>query len=107
MFTGNIKKFSTFYRFVYDYDFGDDREHIVELVEIKEPQKGMKYPVCLDGERACPPEDCGGPWSYPEFLETLRGKNTKERRELLEWLGYEFDPEAFDIEEVNQLLRGS
>lgn len=92
-------------RFVYVYDYGDNWEHIVELVEMKEPQKGVKYPVCLDGQRARPPEDCGGPWGYQEFLETLKGKNTKERQALFDWLGYEFDPEAFDVKEVNDLLR--
>lgn len=93
-------------RFVYTYDYGDNWEHIIELVEIKEPQSGIKYPVCLAGERACPPEDCGGPWNYPDFVKTMQGKNTKQRREFIEWLGYEFDPEEFDIEEVNKVLRG-
>jgi hypothetical protein len=36
----------------------------------------------------------------------MQGKNTKQRREFIEWLGYEFDPEEFDIEEVNKVLRG-
>jgi len=93
-------------RFVYTYDYGDNWEHIIELVEIKEPQSGIKYPVCLAGERACPPEDCGGPWNYPDFVKTMQGKNTKQRREFIEWLGYEFDPAEFDIEEVNKVLRG-
>lgn len=93
-------------RFMYTYDYGDNWEHIIELVDIKEPQPGVKYPVCLAGERACPPEDCGGPWSYPDFVKAMQGKNTKQRREFIEWLGYEFDPEEFDIEEVNKVLRG-
>lgn len=92
-------------RFVYVYDYGDNWEHTVELVEIKEPQKGVKYPVCLDGQRACPPEDCGGPWSYPELLETLNDPDHEEYEEMLEWVGDEFDPEAFDGKEVNDLLR--
>lgn len=91
--------------FVYTYDFGDNWEHVVEVVEIKETQQGVKYPICLAGERACPPEDCGGPWSYPEFLQTLRGRNKKERQELIDWLGYEFDPEEFDINAVNKMLK--
>ena len=91
-------------RFNYTYDFGDNWEHIVELIEIKDPQPKVKYPVCLAGERACPPEDCGGPWSYPDFVKTVQGKNTKQRREFIEWLGYEFDPEKFDIDQVNDML---
>ena len=92
-------------RFAYEYDFGDGWNHIVELVEIREPQENVKYPVCLNGERACPPEDCGGPWSYPELLETLNDPGHEEYGELLEWIGDEFDPEAFDVKEVNDLLR--
>lgn len=65
----------------------------------------MKCPVCLDGQRACPPEDCGGPWSYPEMLETLNDSEHEEYEELLEWVGDEFVPEAFDVKEVNDLLR--
>ncbi len=77
----------------------------MELVEIKDPQPGVKYPVCLDGQRACPPEDCGGPWSYPEMLETLKNPDHEEYEELLEWVGDEFDPEAFDVEKINRLLK--
>ena len=65
----------------------------------------MKYPICLDGQRACPPEDCGGPWGYSELLEVLKGKNSKKKKELVDWLGYEFDPEEFNADEVNDLLQ--
>ena len=91
--------------FVYVYDFGDDWHHTVKIEEVLEPEAGVKYPTCMAGERACPPEDCGGPWGYPEFLQTLRGRNKKERQKLLDWLGDDFDPEAFDVNKVNQLLR--
>lgn len=94
-------------RFAYTYDYGDNWGHIIELVEIKEPQEGVKYPVCLAGERACPPEDIGGPWIYADFVKIMRGKNTKQRREYVEWLGFEFDPEKFDLEEVNEVLRST
>jgi hypothetical protein len=94
-------------RFIYVYDFGDNWEHVVELAEIKEAEPGVKYPLCLAGERACPPDDCGGAWAYEDFLKTLRGRNKKKRQELLDWLGYDFDPEAFDIEEINKSLKTS
>ncbi|MCE5187449.1 MAG: plasmid pRiA4b ORF-3 family protein [Planctomycetaceae bacterium] len=93
-------------RFIYTYDYGDNWEHVVELVEIKEPQKGVKYPVCLDGRRACPPEDCGGALGYEELLEILDDPDHEEHEDRLEWLGGEFDPEAFDIKEVNDALKG-
>ena len=91
-------------RFMYEYDFGDGWSHMVELVEINKPQKGATYPVCLAGERSCPPEDCGGPWSYPELLKTLKNPDHEEHEELLEWVGDEFDSEAFDLKEINGLL---
>jgi len=92
-------------RFIYEYDFGDSWEYMIELVAIEEPQKNIKYPVCLAGEPACPPEDCGGPLSYPELLMTLKGPDNKKRQELLDWLDGKIDPEAFDMEAIEQRLR--
>ena len=54
---------------------------------------------------ACPPEDCGGPWGYPEFLEAIQNPKHKQHEELLEWVGGEFDPEEFDLGAVNEELR--
>jgi len=48
-------------RFSYHYDFGDDRQHDVVSEDILSPDPGVRRPACLDGSRACPPEDCGGP----------------------------------------------
>ena len=92
-------------RFVYEYDFGDSWNHVVEVVSIGPPDQGVKYPVCLAGGRACPPEDCGGPWGYENFLEAIQDPDHEEHEELLEWAGGEFDPERFDIQNVNRLLR--
>ena len=44
----------------YEYDFGDGWEHELTLEAIQPRQPGQKYPLCVDGARACPPEDCGG-----------------------------------------------
>jgi hypothetical protein len=49
-------------RFQYEYDFGDEWIHQLIVEERFQPEKGVKYPVCVAGQRACPPEDCGGPW---------------------------------------------
>jgi hypothetical protein len=48
-------------RFLYEYDFGDGWQHEVVLEKVLPPVEGVRYPVCLEGARACPPEDCGGP----------------------------------------------
>ncbi|MBD3286010.1 plasmid pRiA4b ORF-3 family protein, partial [candidate division WOR-3 bacterium] len=53
----------------YWYDFGDDWMHTIKLEKILPREKGAEYPTCIAGKRACPPEDCGGPWGYAELLE--------------------------------------
>jgi hypothetical protein len=92
-------------RFLYVYDFGDGWEHDVKVEKVLAPVAGVRYPVCLGGERACPPEDCGGSWGYQELLDTIRNPAHDEYDEMMEWLGGEFDPEEFDLEGVNQALR--
>jgi Plasmid pRiA4b ORF-3-like protein len=84
-------------RFGYDYDFGDDWEHIVAVEKTLAPVAGQTYPACVDGKRNCPPEDCGGVWGYAELLEILADPAHPEREERLEWMGDDFDPEAFDV----------
>ncbi len=89
-------------RFVYEYDFGDGWEHDI-IVENVSPVEEA-YPVCLAGEQACPPEDCGGVWGYDDFLRALADPAHEDREELLEWVGEEFDPERFDLAAVNRAL---
>jgi hypothetical protein len=89
---------------LYQYDFGDGWEHVIELVDVRPPEPGTEYPRCLAGERACPPEDCGGPYSYPELLAALANPKHPEHKELAEWIGGEFDAEAFDLEKVSGML---
>ncbi len=84
----------------YTYDFGDGWEHKIQLEKILPRDKNVKYPICIAGKRACPPEDCGGVWGYKEFLEAIRDPNHERHKELLEWVGGEFDPEYFDANEV-------
>jgi hypothetical protein len=93
------------FKFRYEYDFGDSWLHQVPVGKILPPQPGQVYPVCIKGRRACPPEDVGGIWGYYGFLEAIGDPDHEEHDEYLEWVGGEFDPEAFDLEEVNQALR--
>jgi hypothetical protein len=92
-------------RFQYEYDFGDSWIHQLIVEERFLPEKGVKYPICVAGQRACPPEDCGGPWSYPDFVEEVSNPDHTRHEETLEWVGGEFDPERFDLEAVNGELR--
>jgi hypothetical protein len=91
-------------KFRYDYDFGDDWQHVVLIERVVEPDPKQRYPRCLKGSRACPPEDCGGPWGYPHFLEAIQNPEHTEHEDMLDWIGGEFDPEKFDLEAVNRRL---
>lgn len=91
-------------KMIYEYDFGDGWEHTIEVQKIVEPEPGVEYPICLAGKKACPPEDCGGIWGYYEFLETIVDPDHEDHEDMLEWLGDDFDADAFDLEEVNAIL---
>ena len=92
-------------RFVYVYDFGDSWEHDVLVEKIVAPQPGQRYPVCLAGQRACPPEDCGGYPGYIDFVAAISNPKHPEHAEMLEWVGGAFDPWAFDLDGVNRALK--
>lgn len=89
----------------YEYDFGDGWEHVVVLEKIEDERMDIKDVTCLAGENNCPPEDCGGIWGYYNLLEILKDPEHEEYEEYSDWLGDEFDPTYFDIEEVNDMLR--
>lgn len=88
-------------RFTYTYDFGDDWTHVVKVEKIVPPAPDVRYPRCTAGKNATPPEDCGGPWGYAEMLKALADPDHPEREDYLEWLGDDFEPKAFDIDELN------
>lgn len=85
----------------YEYDFGDSWIHTVKLEKILPAKIGEKYPKCIAGKMACPPEDCGGIGGYYHLLSVLSDNNSEEYTEMIEWLGGEFDPEIFDPEAVS------
>jgi len=90
-------------KFIFEYDFGDGWEHVIEFEETTERQKGIKYPRSTAGARCCPPEDCGGPPGYENFLEAIRDPEHSEHESMRQWIGGDFDPEAFDLEESADL----
>jgi hypothetical protein len=92
-------------KIVYEYDFGDGWEHDVLLEKILPADEKLKSPVCLAGKMACPPEDCGGVWGYADLLEILKNPKHEEYDSYMDWLGGEFDPEHFDKEAVNKILK--
>jgi len=91
---------------VYEYDFGDGWEHAVVLEQVLEAAPGGKYPYVVTGKRACPPEDCGGTGGYGHLLEVLADPKHAEHTDMVEWVGGSFDPEAFDVGEINRGFHG-
>ena len=69
------------------------------------PARGAELPTCLTGRRACPPEDCGGPWSYAELLELLADPTLPDENELRVWASDVVDPEAFDPDQATAEMR--
>jgi Plasmid pRiA4b ORF-3-like protein len=94
------------YRFEYEYDFGDSWWHDVVFEGRFPAEPGQRYPVCLAGERACPPEDIGGVWGYDAYLEALTAPGNEPQEELLEIFGDSYDPNAFDPAEATKAMRG-
>ena len=94
------KRFS----FTYEYDFGDgwDHEILFEGCPQKEPRK--RYPLCIEGERACPPEDVGGIGGFYEFLEALADPKHNQHDDFLEW-GGEFESEKFDAQQATKEMK--
>jgi len=91
-------------QFFYEYDFGDGWSHSL-LVEKITTSGSESLVRCLDGKRACPPEDVGGPWGYKDFLKAIRDPNHEEHDSYLEWAGGPFDPELCDLAEINAALK--
>ena len=89
----------------WDYDFGDGWEHdvVVEAIEPLNPK--TKNPVVLDGARACPPEDVGGPGGYEELLRVLNDPTDEEHEHMVSWAPEGFDPAVFDLVAANRRLR--
>ena len=95
-------------RALYTYDFGDDWEHEIVLEQQLAAEPNVAYPVCVAGEGACPPEDCGGAWGYEHLREVLADPSSEEHQDMVAWLGLDkaddFDPHRFDVDQANRLL---
>ena len=91
--------------FGYEYDFGDSWGHVLAVEKELPPEQGAQvFARCVDGARACPPEDCGGTGGFADLLKIIRSPRHKEHKSMMAWLGGRFDPAAFDMEETNRFL---
>lgn len=91
-------------RLFYNYDFGDDWSHTLRLESVSSRRPDQPAATCLAGARSCPPEDCGGIWGYSELLDALSQAPDGGNQELLQWVGPHFDPDRFEVAEVNSAL---
>jgi hypothetical protein len=104
-------------RFVYEYDFTDGWHHQIRVEAILAREPHRCCPVCIDGRRACPPEDCGGPWAFMELrqyysffyimerlLEVIEDGGRQNHQEEFEVLRYWFHVDLFDRKEANRRL---
>lgn len=93
------------FSFGYEYDFGDGWQHDIVFEGSATVEPGVKYPRCVEGALACPPEDIGGVWGYMEFLEAIQNSQHEEHEDMLEWIGGSFDVEEFSLVATTKQMR--
>ncbi len=93
------------FRFYYTYDFGDGWRHEIVYEGALPAETDEKYPRCLEGARACPPEDVGGPWGYEEFVAAIKDRKHERHAEFKQWFSGRFDPEKFDAADTTKHMR--
>ncbi len=91
---------------VYDYDFGDGWEHHLLLEEVVTRVPSARYPMVLAGRGACPPEDVGGLSGYYHLLQVMKDPKHPEHEDMLEWVGGNLDPTAFNAYDINRAFHG-
>jgi hypothetical protein len=92
------------FQFIYDYDFGDSWCHEILFEGFPKPEPGQEYPLCVEGERACPPEDIGGIGGFYAFLKVISDPANKQHKEMLAWNG-PFDAEDFDAARATKAMK--
>ncbi|MBI5346018.1 MAG: plasmid pRiA4b ORF-3 family protein [Chlamydiae bacterium] len=86
----------------YLYDYGDGWDHLIEYEAIFFKKPFQKYPVCLDGARSGPPEDCGGVPGYENFIKIIKDPLNKESQSMRKWAGKDkCNTEVFDKKNVH------
>jgi hypothetical protein len=92
-------------RFRYTYDYGDWWEHTVDVEAVWPADPEERYPVCVEGERACPPEDVGGTHGYRQLVAALADPSHPDHEQMREWLGRSYEADVFIPEIATTLLR--
>ena len=88
----------------WDYDFGDGWEHDVVVESIEPADPSVSYPRCVAGRRACPPDECGGPWRYEDLMQAITDPRHPQHQEFAEWLPPGFDAKHFEASEATAAM---
>ena len=99
LFSGGVREIA------YVYDMGDNWQHRIIVEKLKADKSASRYPQFLEGERRCPPEDCGGLPGYYEFLDNIASKQSKTRKAALDWYGGPYDPNEIDEQKIVTRLK--
>lgn len=92
------------FKFLYVYDFGDNWEHDIVFEGEVPVQPKACYPICIDGARACPPEDCGSVPGYFDLLEALGDPKHADHEEFTEMFP-QFKPDTFSVDKASKQMR--
>lgn len=93
------------FMFTYLYGAGEGWEHVIQLEEVVAPERELKYPILLSGERACPPEEVGDIHEYQQLLIALETPGSKDENRLYEITGRpDFTPDSFDLQSVKRTV---
>ena len=90
--------------FSYLYDFGDSWQHEILVEDRMSVENKGQLPLCVAGERACPPEDSGGVHGYEIYLAVREDPGHPMAEDWAGWLDPKFDPEDFDAHRVNRVF---
>lgn len=77
-------------RFFYEYNFYAPWRHEIRLEQIVPVAQGHRYPVCIGGARAIPPDECANPTAFLALRQEHRPHALIQR--LLDLID---DPEAY------------
>ena len=88
---------------------GDSWAHQTSLERLEAVQPARLYPELLEGQRRCPPEDCGGFPGYDDFLNVItaldQGKEGQRKKQALQRYGEPYDPENIGEDKIRKNLR--
>lgn len=87
---------------LYTYDVW---KHTIVLQDVLSVADNTPNPVVINGDGACPPENCGGIWAYEELKQILENPKHEEYEDFCDLYGDDFDPDDFDLEIGNVLIQ--